>query len=125
MATTKLGLAAGVLSGGLVLGLTACSGGSGGGSSASDHGSAAGSGGKGSVSCSGVTCSATLTADGARVTVFGRTVTLAGLENGSASIGVGDRRISCRQGDTVSAGPLKLTCATVTDQEVTVTARLG
>jgi hypothetical protein len=38
---------------------------------------------------------------------------------------VGDASASCAQGESVSAGPLSITCTTVTDNSVEVTAKLG
>ena len=134
-------LATGALAGGLLLGsLTACSGNdlgasagaSAGTSSASlgasasaDTGTAAASGSAGAVTCSGASCSVTLNSDGTTVTVLGTKLELADVTDGTATIGVGSKQVSCSQGDTVDAGPLKLTCSTVTEQKVTVTAHLG
>jgi hypothetical protein len=134
------GLAAGSLS--LVF-LAACSGTSGSGSPvasmtasspAGDSGGAAGGssaagstgsqGNENSVDCSGMSCSVTLTGDG-QVNVLGNTIRLGAVENGRATLGVGDKSVSCAQGEDVSAGPLTLRCTTVTPDSVTLTASLG
>jgi len=78
-----------------------------------------------SASCSVTSCSATLTNAAAQVSVLGKTISFGGVQNGRASLGVGDQTVSCAQGDKVSAGPLTLQCSTVTDSSVTLTASLG
>ena len=101
-------LAAGVLAGGLtLLPLTACS-------FSSDN-----------LSCSASECSLTLSGDGAQVDVLGTSVALGGVQDGRASLSVGNASVSCAQGETVSAGPLTLTCSTVTADSVELTASLG
>jgi hypothetical protein len=100
--STVLGAAAGLL---LLLPLTACS---------SEN-----------VSCSGKQCSATLSGSGAKASFFGTDLAFAGTRDGKASLSVGDTTVSCAQGESVAAGPLSLTCTTVTDDSVTVTAALG
>jgi hypothetical protein len=77
------------------------------------------------VSCSGTTCSVTLTGDGASADVLNTTLALAGVENGRATLRVGDTEVSCGQGESVSAGPLALECTEVTDDGVTLSASLG
>lgn len=77
------------------------------------------------VHCSGTSCSVTLTGDVTSVDVLGTPVTFGGVTDGQATIGVGGRRLSCRQGESVSAGPLRLTCTTVQRDRVTLTAGLG
>jgi hypothetical protein len=96
-------------------------------SGASAAGSAAGSGApSGSpVRCSGSSCSVTLTGDVSSVSVLGTQVTFGGVQNGQATIGVGGRQLTCRQGESVSAGPLRLTCTTVQPDRVTLTGGLG
>ena len=101
-------LAAGALAGGLtLLPLTACS-------FTSNN-----------FSCSGRSCSVTLSGDGAEVDVLGTTLALGGVQDGRATLNVGDASVSCAQGEEVSAGPLSLTCTTVTEESVELTASLG
>jgi hypothetical protein len=76
------------------------------------------------VSCSGGSCSLRLS-PGSTVDVLGTRVSLGGVADGRASLGVGDRSASCTQGQSVSAGPLRLTCTTVTADRVVLSARLG
>jgi hypothetical protein len=77
------------------------------------------------VSCSGSSCTATLSGDGAEATILGTSLAFAGTKNGRATLSVGDASVSCAQGEKVSAGPLSLTCTTVTENSVEVTASLG
>ena len=100
--------AAGLLGGALgLLSLTACGGNS-------DN-----------VSCSGNSCTVTLSGNGASAKVLGSTIGFAGVTNGRATVSVAGHSVSCTQGQSVSAGPLKLACTTVTDNSVTLTASLG
>ena len=85
----------------------------------------AGCGSSAGVDCSGGTCTATLTGAGAKAGVLGQDLALVGTTNGTATLSVGDRTVSCTEGDEVSAGPLTLTCATVTDDSVELSASLG
>jgi hypothetical protein len=78
-----------------------------------------------SVSCSGSSCSVTLSGDGAKARVLGTQVTLSGVSDGRASLGVGGANVSCAEGESVSAGPLSLRCTKVTDNSVELTASLG
>ena len=96
------GTAAGLL---LLLPMTACS---------SDN-----------VDCSGNSCTVTLSGDGATASILGNDLAFAGVENGRASLSVGDAEVSCAQGESVSAGPLSITCTTVTDDSVELTAKAG
>ena len=99
---------AGLLAGGLLLvPLTACS-------MNSD-----------AVSCSGTSCSVTLTGSGATAKVLGSELAFAGTQGSRASLKVGDRSVTCTAGQSVSAGPLRLECATVTDDSVELRASLG
>lgn len=101
-------LAAGALAGGLLLTpLTACS-------LSSDN-----------VSCSGKSCTVTLSGDGAKAEIFNTTVTFAGTKDGRATVSVGDASVSCAEGQSVGAGPLTLKCSKVTDTSVELTASLG
>jgi len=99
-------LAAGLLAGGLVLApLAGCS---------SDN-----------VSCSTSSCSVTLTGDGAEAEILGTTLSFGGTQDGRASLSVGGASVSCGEGESVTAGPLQLTCSSVTDDSVELTASLG
>ena len=101
-------LAAGALAGGLtLLPLTACS-------FSSDN-----------FSCSGSECSVTLSGNGAEVEILGTSLALGGVQDGRASLEVGNASVSCAQGETVSAGPLTLSCTTVQSDSVELTASLG
>jgi hypothetical protein len=101
-------LAAGALAGGLsLLSLSACE-------FTSDN-----------FSCSTSSCTVTLSGEGAEVEVLGTTLTLGGVQDGRATIGVGGASVSCAQGETVSAGPLTLECTTVASDSVELTASLG
>jgi hypothetical protein len=77
------------------------------------------------VDCSGNQCTATLTGDDASASILGNDLAFAGTKDGKATLSVGDASVSCAQGESVSAGPLSLTCTTVTDDSVEVTASLG
>ena len=77
------------------------------------------------VDCSGTSCSITLSGDGAETEVLGTSIALGTVENGRATVRVGDQEISCSEGESVSAGPLTLECTTVTEASVTLTASLG
>ena len=101
-------LAAGVLAGGLtLLPLTACS-----------------FSGQ-NFSCSGSECTVTLTGSDAQVEILGTTLSFGGVQDGRASLNVGNAGISCAQGETVSAASLTLTCTTVEADSVELTASLG
>jgi hypothetical protein len=106
--TSRARLAAGVLAGGLaLLPLTACS-------FSSDN-----------LSCSGSECSVTLSGNGAQVDVLGTSLAFGGVQDGRATLSVGNASVSCAQGETVQAGPLTLTCSTVEADSVELTASLG
>jgi hypothetical protein len=77
------------------------------------------------TSCSGATCSVTLTGSGSSVDVLGQHLAFAGTQGGTASISIGDRSVSCTQGQSVDAGPLTLSCSEVTADSVKLTAKLG
>jgi hypothetical protein len=74
--------------------------------------------------CSGTSCSVTISGD-AQTSVLGTQISLGDVQDGRATLSVGDRQVSCSQGESVSAGPLELKCTTVTDDSVTLTASLG
>ena len=103
-----LRLAGGLLAAGLALGsLAGCS-------FSSDN-----------VKCSGASCSVTLSGDGAKAEVLGKTLSLGGIKDGKATLSAGGRSASCTEGQSVTAGPLQLTCSKVTSDAVTLTASLG
>ncbi len=83
------------------------------------------SAGSDSVSCSGTSCTVTLSGDGTSVDLLNTSIAFGGVENGRASLRVGDAEVSCTQGESVSAGPLSLKCTEVTDTSVKLTASLG
>ena len=101
-------LAAGVLAGSLtLLPLTACS-------FSTD-----------TLSCSASECSVTLTGSDAQVEILGTSLSYGGVQDGRAMLSVGNASVSCAQGETVTAGPLTLTCTTVEADSVELTASLG
>jgi hypothetical protein len=77
------------------------------------------------VSCSGSSCSVTLSGDGAEAEILGTTLTFGGVQDGRAELSVGGAGVSCAEGESVSAGPLSLQCTTVTDDSVELTASLN
>ena len=77
------------------------------------------------VSCSTSSCTATLSGDGAEAEILGTTVTFAGVQDGRATLGVGDASVSCAEGESVGAGPLSVTCTKVGDDSVEITASVG
>src|SRR3954467_8739400 len=77
------------------------------------------------VSCSGTSCSVTLSGDGAKADVLNTTLAFGGVDDGRATLRVGDTEVSCAQGESVDAGPLSLECTEVTDDSVKLTASLG
>jgi hypothetical protein len=77
------------------------------------------------VSCSGTSCSVTLSGDGASADVLNQKLAFGGVDNGRATLRVGDKEVSCAQGESVDAGPLSLECTEVTDDSVKLTASLG
>ncbi|MDP5181285.1 hypothetical protein QOZ88_01420 [Blastococcus sp. BMG 814] len=100
--------AAGVLAGGLSLAaLTGCS-------FSSEN-----------VSCSGGTCTVTLSGAGAEAEILGTTLSVGSVQDGRASLSVGGTTVSCAQGESVAAGPLELACSSVTDDSVELRATVG
>ena len=77
------------------------------------------------VDCAGTSCSVTLAGNGAQADVLGTPIVLGAVENGRATVRVGDQELTCGQGESVSAGPLTLACTTVTEDALTLTASLG
>jgi hypothetical protein len=77
------------------------------------------------VSCSGTTCTASLSSEGASAEILGQKLEFAGTKDGRATLGVGDTSVSCAEGESVSAGPLSVTCTTVGDGTLEISASLG
>jgi hypothetical protein len=67
----------------------------------------------------------TLTGEGAEADILGTKLSFGGIQNGRASLSVGGASVSCGEGESVTAGPLQLTCTNVTDDSVELTASLG
>jgi hypothetical protein len=105
--STAARIAAPLLAGALLLPLSACS--------FSANG----------VSCSTSSCTVTLSGEGAEAEVLGTTLSFGGVQDGKATLSVGNASVSCTQGETVNAGPLSLTCTTVEADSVELTASLG
>jgi hypothetical protein len=101
-------IASGLLAGGLLLApLTACT-------FTSEN-----------VSCSASSCTVTLSGGGAEAEILGTTLTFGGVEDGRASLSVGGASVSCAEGESVTAGPLELQCASVSGDSVELTASLN
>ena len=101
-------IAAGLLAGGLLLApLTACS-------FTSNN-----------VSCTTSSCTATLSGDGATADILGTTIEFGGVTDGRATLGVGDASVSCAEGESVGVGPLSVTCSSVSEDSVEITATLN
>jgi hypothetical protein len=77
------------------------------------------------VDCSGTTCTVTLDGKGAKASILGNDLAFAGVENGRATLSVGDASVSCAEGESVSAGPLSITCTKVSDNALELTAKAG
>src|SRR3954451_25462799 len=77
------------------------------------------------VDYSGTTCTVTLSGDGAKASILGNDLAFAGTQDGRATLSVGDADVSCAEGESVSARPLSLTCTSVTDDKVELTAKAG
>ena len=105
--STAARIAAPLLAGALLLPLSACS--------FSANG----------VSCSTSSCTVTLSGEGAETEVLGTTLSFGGVQDGRASLSVGGASVTCGEGETVTAGPLELTCSSVTGDSVELTASLG
>lgn len=78
-----------------------------------------------SLSCGPTSCTVTLDGAGAQVEVLNTTIRLGSVEDGRATIGVGEVSVSCAEGERVSAAGLSLECTTVSTEEVQLTASLG
>ena len=105
--STPLRFGAGLLAGVFTLALSACS-------FSSDN-----------VSCTPSSCTATLSGEGASAEILGTTVEFAGTQDGRATLGVAGANVSCGEGEKIGAGPLSITCSSVTDDAVEITATLG
>ncbi|MBY3554059.1 hypothetical protein [Modestobacter lapidis] len=77
------------------------------------------------VSCANNECTVTLTGSGAEAEILGTSLAFGGVQDGRATLSVGNASVSCAEGESVSAGPLSLTCTTVTDDSVALTAGLS
>jgi hypothetical protein len=77
------------------------------------------------VSCSGGSCTATLSGEGAEAEILGTKLEFAGTQDGRATLGVAGASVSCAEGESVAAGPLSVTCTSVTDDAVEITASLN
>ena len=77
------------------------------------------------VNCSGMSCTLMLSGDGAQAEILGTTVALSAVSGDRATVRVGDRELSCSQGESISAGPLTMQCTTVSQDSVTMEASLG
>ena len=78
------------------------------------------------VTCDVHTCTLTLrTTDPREIRAFGATLSLDGVEDGVASLTVGDGKVDCRADESVEAGPLTLFCDDVTADSVRLTAEVG
>ena len=77
------------------------------------------------VDCSGTTCTVKLEGDGAKANILGHDLAFVGTEDGRATVSVGDASVSCAEGESVSAGPLSLTCTSVGDNSLELTAKAG
>jgi hypothetical protein len=77
------------------------------------------------VSCTTSSCTATLSGDGAEAEILGTKVTFGGIQDGRASLDVAGASVSCAEGESVGAGPLRIECTSVTDSAVEITASLA
>lgn len=76
------------------------------------------------VDCSGNSCTVTV-GTGADVELLGNTLSLESVQDGQATLSVGDRSVTCGDGEEVSVGPLSVTCSDISDDSVTMEASLG
>ena len=77
------------------------------------------------VSCSGSSCTVTLSGDGAEAEILGTTLSLGSVQDGRASLSVGGASVSCAEGESVTAGSLQLECTSVSEESVELTASLS
>jgi hypothetical protein len=78
----------------------------------------AGSGRLSAVSCSGSTCSVTLGGAGARAHVLGSTIAFGAITDGRATLRVGGGDVMLARGDEVTTDSLRLVCTDVTRDTV-------
>ena len=93
--------------------------------SAGEAAESAGEAVNGEVDCSGTSCTVTLAPDAGEVEVLGTRLAYEGIEDGEATVAVGNDTATCAEGESVEAGPLTLECTTVSEEELTLTASLG
>ena len=74
------------------------------------------------MSCSGSTCSVTLSGSGSRVHLPGGTMSLVQLRDGRATLRGGNRDVVCVEGQDVSVAGLDIGCSAVTAHAVRFTA---
>lgn len=79
----------------------------------------------GNVDCSGSSCTVSLSPDAAEVEVLGTRLAYEGVQDGEATIAVGNRTVTCSEGESVEAGPLTLECTTISADSISMTASLG
>ncbi|RZU34570.1 hypothetical protein BKA19_4342 [Blastococcus saxobsidens] len=79
----------------------------------------------GEVDCSGTSCTVSLSPDAGDVEVLGTRLAYEGVQDGEATVVVGDRTVTCAEGESVEAGPLTLECTTVSEDRLSMTASLG
>ena len=77
------------------------------------------------VSCSGNSCSVTLSGSGSLVHVLGTTFGVAEVDGSRPTLRVDGRDVTCPLGQSVSVGALRLTCTATTDHAVTFTVVRG
>jgi hypothetical protein len=77
------------------------------------------------VSCTTSSCTATLSGDSAEAEILGTTVSFGGIQDGRASLEAAGASVSCAEGESVGAGPLRIECTGVTADAVTITASLN
>ena len=77
------------------------------------------------VSCSSGTCTVTLSGEGAEANILGTTLSFGGVQDGRASLSVAGTSVSCGEGENVAAGPLQVSCSSVTDDSVQLTASVS
>jgi hypothetical protein len=77
------------------------------------------------VSCSGSQCTVKLEGNGASANILGNDIGFAGTQDGRAGLSLGDASVTCAQGESVALGPLSVTCTTVTENSVELTASAG
>lgn len=74
------------------------------------------------VSCSSGSCSVTPTGDGAQAEILNTTLIFGGVRDGRATLSVGGASVSCGEGESGSAGPLRPACPGIGEDSVQLTA---